>query len=121
MLYRRIFSPVCVCVKVWKALLKEMCISTLLAHLGKMTADKLLMAGSPEAACVCERIRDEEALLKAREIHTHIHQNNKIQSLYTLRMEQASTPWTKKRTERKSYRNKNNVQKKDFNKSTKKT
>lgn len=52
--------------EVWKALLKEMSISTLLTHLGKMTADKLLGLGSAETAAVCERIQDEHALLKAK-------------------------------------------------------
>lgn len=52
--------------EVWKALLKEMSVSTLLTHLGKMTADKLLGSGSAETAAVCERIQDEHALLKAK-------------------------------------------------------
>ncbi|XP_053089193.1 60 kDa SS-A/Ro ribonucleoprotein [Pangasianodon hypophthalmus] len=52
--------------EVWKALLKEMSVSTLLTHLGKMTADKLLGPGSPDTAAVCERIQDEHALQKAK-------------------------------------------------------
>ncbi|KAM9501010.1 RNA-binding protein RO60 [Clarias gariepinus] len=52
--------------EVWKALLKEMPVSTLLTHLGKMTADKLLSSGSADTAAVCERIQDEHALLKAK-------------------------------------------------------
>lgn len=60
-----VFSCLCVRVKVWKALLKEMSLSTLLTHLGKMSADKLLCSGSAETAAVCERIQDEHALLKA--------------------------------------------------------
>ncbi|XP_022533477.2 60 kDa SS-A/Ro ribonucleoprotein [Astyanax mexicanus] len=52
--------------EVWKALLKEMSMSALMRHLGKMTADKVLMPGSPEVAAVCERIQDEQALTKAK-------------------------------------------------------
>ncbi|XP_026998269.2 60 kDa SS-A/Ro ribonucleoprotein isoform X1 [Tachysurus fulvidraco] len=52
--------------EVWKALLKEMSISMLLTHLGKMSADKLLRSGSAETAAACERIQDEHALLKAK-------------------------------------------------------
>ncbi|XP_072544589.1 RNA-binding protein RO60 isoform X2 [Salminus brasiliensis] len=52
--------------EVWKALLKEMSVAALMRHLGKMTADKVLMPGSPEVAAVCERIQDEQALAKAK-------------------------------------------------------
>ncbi|XP_026062751.1 RNA-binding protein RO60 isoform X2 [Carassius auratus] len=51
---------------VWKALLKEMPIAVLLKHLGKLTANKVLAAGSADVAAVCERIQDESALKKAK-------------------------------------------------------
>ncbi|XP_037399462.1 60 kDa SS-A/Ro ribonucleoprotein isoform X1 [Pygocentrus nattereri] len=52
--------------EVWKALLKEMPVAALMRHLGKMTADKVLVPGSPEVAAVCERIQDDQALTKAK-------------------------------------------------------
>ncbi|XP_052404404.1 60 kDa SS-A/Ro ribonucleoprotein isoform X2 [Carassius gibelio] len=52
--------------EVWKALLKEMPIAVLLKHLGKLTANKVLAAGSADVAAVCERIQDESALRKAK-------------------------------------------------------
>ncbi|KAI2667218.1 60 kDa SS-A/Ro ribonucleoprotein [Labeo rohita] len=52
--------------EVWKALLKEMPMAVLLKHLGKLTANKVLAAGSPDVAAVCERIQDESALKKAK-------------------------------------------------------
>lgn len=52
--------------EVWKALLKDMSMTALMRHLGKMTADKVLMPGSPEVVAVCERIQDEQALTKAK-------------------------------------------------------
>lgn len=50
--------------QVWKALLKEMPVSVLLKHLGKLAADKVLIPGSPDIAAVCERIQDETVLKK---------------------------------------------------------
>lgn len=52
--------------EVWKALLKEMPVSVLLKHLGKLAADKVLIPGSPDIAAVCERIQDETVLKKAK-------------------------------------------------------
>ncbi|KAK2901393.1 hypothetical protein Q8A67_009508 [Cirrhinus molitorella] len=52
--------------EVWKALLKEMPMAVLLKHLGRLTANKVLAAGSPDVAAVCERIQDETALKKAK-------------------------------------------------------
>ncbi|XP_030630625.1 RNA-binding protein RO60 [Chanos chanos] len=52
--------------EVWKALLKEMPVTTLMRHLGKMTADKVLAPGSCEVAAVCERIQNETLLKKAK-------------------------------------------------------
>ena len=45
-------------------MLKEMPVAALMRHLGKMTADKVLVPGGPEVAAVCERIQDEQALTK---------------------------------------------------------
>lgn len=53
----------CVGVKVWRALLKNMSIPVLLSFLGKMTADRMLDLGSPDTVPVCKRIWDVRALL----------------------------------------------------------
>uniref|UniRef100_A0A8C2EV03 Ro60, Y RNA binding protein n=1 Tax=Cyprinus carpio TaxID=7962 RepID=A0A8C2EV03_CYPCA len=52
--------------EVWKALLKEMPVAVLLKHLGNLTANKVLAAGSADVTAVCERIQDETALKKAK-------------------------------------------------------
>lgn len=39
-------------------------IAVLLKHLGRLTANKVLAAGSADVAAVCERIQDETALKK---------------------------------------------------------
>ncbi|XP_076829275.1 RNA-binding protein RO60 isoform X2 [Brachyhypopomus gauderio] len=52
--------------EVWKALLKDMPVSCLMRHLGKMTADRVLIPGSPDVVAVCERIQDEQALMKTK-------------------------------------------------------
>uniref|UniRef100_A0A4W4F5K9 TROVE domain-containing protein n=1 Tax=Electrophorus electricus TaxID=8005 RepID=A0A4W4F5K9_ELEEL len=52
--------------EVWKALLKDMPVSSLMRHLGKMTADRVLVPGRPDVAAVCERIQDEQALMKTK-------------------------------------------------------
>ncbi|XP_056148952.1 60 kDa SS-A/Ro ribonucleoprotein isoform X1 [Lampris incognitus] len=49
--------------QVWRALLKEMPLESMLRILGKMTADKILESGSSEMATICDRIQSE-ALLK---------------------------------------------------------
>ncbi|XP_029582201.1 RNA-binding protein RO60 isoform X3 [Salmo trutta] len=51
---------------VWKALLKEMPMESMLRTLGKMTADQVLEPGSSDVAEVCERIQSEAALKKAK-------------------------------------------------------
>lgn len=56
------FSPL----QVWKALLKEMPMESMLRTLGKMTADQVLEPGSSDVAEVCERIQSEAALKKVR-------------------------------------------------------
>ncbi|XP_077188797.1 RNA-binding protein RO60 isoform X2 [Paroedura picta] len=57
---------------VWKALLQEMPLTALLRNLGKMTANSVLESGSPEVAVVCERLRNEKLLKKARIHPFHI-------------------------------------------------
>uniref|UniRef100_A0A8C4VXT2 Ro60, Y RNA binding protein n=1 Tax=Gopherus evgoodei TaxID=1825980 RepID=A0A8C4VXT2_9SAUR len=52
--------------EVWKALLQEMPITAMLRNLGKMTANSVLEPASPEVAIVCERLRNEKLLKKAR-------------------------------------------------------
>nr|XP_034977756.1 60 kDa SS-A/Ro ribonucleoprotein isoform X1 [Zootoca vivipara]XP_034977757.1 60 kDa SS-A/Ro ribonucleoprotein isoform X1 [Zootoca vivipara]XP_034977758.1 60 kDa SS-A/Ro ribonucleoprotein isoform X1 [Zootoca vivipara]XP_034977759.1 60 kDa SS-A/Ro ribonucleoprotein isoform X1 [Zootoca vivipara] len=52
--------------EVWKALLQEMLLTTMLRNLGKMTANSVLEPGSPEVAAVCERLTNEKLLKKAR-------------------------------------------------------
>ncbi|NXA34033.1 RO60 protein, partial [Eudromia elegans] len=58
--------------EVWKALLKEMSISTLLRNLGKMTANSVLEPGGSEVAIVCERLGNEKLLKKGRIHPFHI-------------------------------------------------
>ncbi|KAH0618320.1 hypothetical protein JD844_017410 [Phrynosoma platyrhinos] len=57
---------------VWKALLQEMPLTATLRNLGKMTANSVLEPGSPEVAIVCERLRNEKLLKKARVHPFHI-------------------------------------------------
>ncbi|XP_029930298.1 RNA-binding protein RO60 isoform X2 [Myripristis murdjan] len=52
--------------QVWRALLKEMPLTSMLRILGKMTADKVLEPGSSDMAAVCERIQNETTLKKAK-------------------------------------------------------
>ncbi|XP_074858817.1 RNA-binding protein RO60 isoform X1 [Carettochelys insculpta] len=52
--------------EVWKALLKDMPMTATLRNLGKMTANSVLEPASPEVALVCERLRNEKLLKKAR-------------------------------------------------------
>ncbi len=50
--------------KVWRALLKEMPLQSLLRILGKMTSNKILEPGSSDTQAVCDRIQSETALKK---------------------------------------------------------
>lgn len=52
--------------QVWRALLKEMPLHSLLRILGKMTSNKILEPGSSETQTVCERIQSETLLKKAK-------------------------------------------------------
>lgn len=52
--------------QVWRALLKEMPLQSLLRILGKMTSNKILEPGSADTEAVCERIQSEMALKKAK-------------------------------------------------------
>ncbi|XP_028833567.1 RNA-binding protein RO60 [Denticeps clupeoides] len=52
--------------EVWKALLKEMPLATLIQHLGKMTADEILTPGGSDTEAICERILNETILEKTR-------------------------------------------------------
>lgn len=68
-LYGRIFfwcdtDDVLVCFQVWKALLKEMPLQSLMKILGKMTAKKILEPGSADTQAVCDKIRNETTLKK---------------------------------------------------------
>ncbi|KAM9790441.1 RNA-binding protein RO60 isoform 2-T2 [Syngnathus typhle] len=51
---------------VWRALLKEMPLESVLRILGKMTAKKVLQPGASETQALCERIQNEAALKKAK-------------------------------------------------------
>ncbi|XP_054608987.1 60 kDa SS-A/Ro ribonucleoprotein isoform X1 [Dunckerocampus dactyliophorus] len=51
---------------VWRALLKEMPLQSVLKILGKMTAKKVLQPESLETQALCERIQSEAALKKAK-------------------------------------------------------
>ncbi|XP_077471075.1 RNA-binding protein RO60 [Stigmatopora argus] len=53
---------------VWRALLKEMPLQTVLNMLGKMTAKKVLQPGGSETQALCERIQ-AEAVLKNEKMH----------------------------------------------------
>uniref|UniRef100_A0A3Q1F857 RNA-binding protein RO60 n=1 Tax=Acanthochromis polyacanthus TaxID=80966 RepID=A0A3Q1F857_9TELE len=52
--------------QVWRALLKEMPLHSVLKILGKMTSNKVLEPGSSETQLVCERIQSETVLKKAK-------------------------------------------------------
>ncbi|XP_068197023.1 RNA-binding protein RO60 isoform X2 [Antennarius striatus] len=52
--------------QVWRALLKEMPLHSVLRFLGKMTANKIIEPGSPVTQAVCERIQCEATLRKAK-------------------------------------------------------
>ncbi|XP_019357566.1 PREDICTED: 60 kDa SS-A/Ro ribonucleoprotein [Gavialis gangeticus] len=52
--------------EVWKALLQEMPLTAMLRNLGKMIANSVLEPGSPEVSLVCERLKNEKMLKKAR-------------------------------------------------------
>ncbi|XP_062337716.1 RNA-binding protein RO60-like [Osmerus eperlanus] len=52
--------------EIWRALLREMPIASVLTALGKMTADKVLEPGGSDLATVCERIQSEAVLKKAK-------------------------------------------------------
>ncbi|XP_020370516.2 60 kDa SS-A/Ro ribonucleoprotein [Rhincodon typus] len=51
--------------EVWRALLKDMPVITMLKNLGKMTTDSILKPGSEEVTMVCERLNNETILKKA--------------------------------------------------------
>ncbi|XP_071773791.2 RNA-binding protein RO60 isoform X2 [Centroberyx gerrardi] len=51
--------------QVWRTLLKEMPLGSMLNILGKMTADEVLEPGSSDMAAVCDRIHNETTLKKA--------------------------------------------------------
>lgn len=50
--------------EVWRALLKEMPLQSVLKILGKMTSNKILEPESSETQAVCDRIQSETALKK---------------------------------------------------------
>lgn len=50
--------------EVWRALLKEMPLQSVLRILGKMTSNKILEPGSSETQAVCDRIQSETSLKK---------------------------------------------------------
>ncbi|XP_028329518.1 RNA-binding protein RO60 [Gouania willdenowi] len=52
--------------EVWRALLKEMPLHSLLNSLGKMTSNKVLAPGSSATLTVCERIQCDTVLKKAK-------------------------------------------------------
>ncbi|XP_035027213.1 60 kDa SS-A/Ro ribonucleoprotein [Hippoglossus stenolepis] len=51
--------------QVWRALLKEMPLQSVLRILGKMTSNTILEPGGSETQAVCDRIQNEAALKKA--------------------------------------------------------
>ncbi|GAA6222537.1 60 kDa SS-A/Ro ribonucleoprotein [Lates japonicus] len=52
--------------QVWRALLKEMPLQSVLRILGRMTSNKILEPGGSETQAVCDRIQSETALKKAK-------------------------------------------------------
>jgi len=52
--------------QVWRALLKEMPLHSVLKILGKMTSNKILESGSSETQIICDRIQSESALKKVQ-------------------------------------------------------
>ncbi|XP_070532315.1 RNA-binding protein RO60-like [Ptychodera flava] len=63
---------------IWKALLKEMPMTAMIRNLGKMTSAGVLMPESNEVKHICEKLRDDMALQKAR-----IHPFNVLLALRT--------------------------------------
>ncbi|XP_022085359.1 60 kDa SS-A/Ro ribonucleoprotein-like [Acanthaster planci] len=59
-------------VDVWKALLQSMPMTAMIRNLGKLTSIELLKPLTEETALVCERLRDENRLRKARVHPIHI-------------------------------------------------
>uniref|UniRef100_A0A8C6WTL2 Ro60, Y RNA binding protein n=1 Tax=Neogobius melanostomus TaxID=47308 RepID=A0A8C6WTL2_9GOBI len=51
---------------VWKALLKDMPLQSLMKRLGKMTSKNILEPGSSDTHAVCDRIQNDTALKKAK-------------------------------------------------------
>ncbi|XP_024862592.1 60 kDa SS-A/Ro ribonucleoprotein isoform X1 [Kryptolebias marmoratus] len=52
--------------QVWRALLKDMPLHSVLKILGKMTSNKLLEPGSSETQIICDRFQSDSALKKAK-------------------------------------------------------
>ncbi|XP_026169615.1 RNA-binding protein RO60 isoform X2 [Mastacembelus armatus] len=52
--------------QVWRALLKEMPLQSVLRILGRMTSNKILEQGSSETQALCDRLQSETALKKAQ-------------------------------------------------------
>ncbi|XP_024129055.1 60 kDa SS-A/Ro ribonucleoprotein [Oryzias melastigma] len=52
--------------QVWKALLKDMPLHSVLKILGRLTANEVLEPGSSTTQSLCERIRSEDTLMKAK-------------------------------------------------------
>ncbi|XP_069087725.1 RNA-binding protein RO60 isoform X2 [Pleurodeles waltl] len=71
--------------EVWKALLREMPLTTLMRTLGKMTADSVLTPSSSEVTLVCERLCNEHLLKKA-----HIHPFHVLVALETYKKGQGN-------------------------------
>ena len=55
--------------KVWRALLKDMPLGSMLRIVGQMTADHVLEPGSLEVTEFCNRIRDEEVVKNVRDLN----------------------------------------------------
>ena len=54
------------CFKVWDALLKKMPMTAMIRNLNKMTAIGLLTENNEQVQSVCEKLRSEDLLRKAR-------------------------------------------------------
>ncbi|XP_033643575.1 60 kDa SS-A/Ro ribonucleoprotein-like [Asterias rubens] len=64
-------------VEVWRSLLQHMPMTAMIRQLGKLTSIELLKPGSEETKMVCDRLRNENRLSKAR-----IHPINILAALY---------------------------------------
>ena len=60
----RIFLQICL--QIWRALLRKMPLTAMIRNLGRMTSIGLLTGNNEETTNICNKLRDETVLAKAR-------------------------------------------------------